>query len=43
MELDSVNEWDQEDQEIDDDGLEWAVPILEGVDDDVWDENCEHD
>jgi hypothetical protein len=43
MDLDLGNEWDHEAQEIDDDGLEWAALVSEGIDDDVWSEICEHD
>jgi hypothetical protein len=49
MELDRSNEWDNEDQDVDEDGLEWAAtdgdfpPVSEGVDDDTWNEYCEHE
>jgi hypothetical protein len=49
MELDAGNEWDNENQDIDDDGLDWATTdgdlssVLEGVDDDTWSENCDHE
>jgi hypothetical protein len=48
MELDAGNEWDNEDQDIDEDGLEWASTdgdpsSVLGVDDDIWNENCEQE
>jgi len=48
MELDPSHEWDNEDQDIDEDGLEWAttdegLSSSGGIDDDAWGEYCEHE
>ena len=50
MELDQRNEWDNEDQDVDQDGLEWSATdtsdlpsVSEGGDDDTWSEYCEHE
>ena len=49
MGLDLRNEWDNEDQDVDQDGLDWATTdsdfpsASEGGDDNAWSEACEHE